>query len=126
MITKRIFTLNATFDRARDRASLLKCIRWVIYKNLPLADCVRLSDRMIYGESIEIDRYFSQDTVFPSFFDVFVHKEADPYEEYEKQPVHKMKLLMAGADGDAEAAIAYCKLISKNEEYYPICGGGFA
>jgi hypothetical protein len=72
---------------------------------------------MIFGEPIEIDRYFSKDTVFPSFFDVVAHKEADPNEEYQNQLTHKMDLLAAGANGDAAAAIAYCKLISDNEEY---------
>ena len=126
MIPKYIFTLNSTFDKARDRITLLKCIRWVIYENLPLADCVRLTDRVIFGESIEVDRYYKEGTMFPGFFDVFVHKEAEPYDEYEKQLLHKKNLLTAGANGDAEAAIAYCKLIRDNRADSCICGGGYA
>lgn len=106
-MSKFTFSLNSTFVKETDRLQLIKCIRWIIYNNLPLVDCIRLANRMIAGETIELD--VCGNTTYPSFMDVVHHKDPDPYAESRMRQNAIARLLELGASGDSEAAIAYCK-----------------
>lgn len=96
-----------------DRLKVLKSIRDVCKGNFSLNDISMIAGALIHGErwcpSPEMLRVDPRKSELAKIATIEVELRPDPYAEFKKQREEESALLKAGANGDAEAAIRFCK-----------------